>query len=83
MEKVVVLKARPNHPKRAYRVGRHLVGAEFAPYSLNEAELSELETEGPKAWVIVKAEETEPKPVEPAPVAAPVSEQPKHKGKRR
>ena len=52
----VELKIRKKHPRKAFRLGSHVVGIQFDEYELNEAEMKELESKGCKAWLISKEE---------------------------
>lgn len=53
--KVVELKVVLSHPAKKFQLGRHSISIEFKKYELNEAEVKELETAGPKKWLEVKA----------------------------
>jgi len=57
-EKIVVieLKLRKRHPKKSFRIGTHVVGINFAPFKMNEAEIKELKSVGCKTWLISKEE---------------------------
>ena len=63
-----VLKIKKRHPVGRFLLGRHAVGMVAKEFDLNEAELKELETAGPKAWLeeVKKKEESKPKRGRPA-----------------
>lgn len=50
------LKLRKRHPRKSFRLGRHVVGFNFDSFELNEAEMKELGSKGCKAWIISKDE---------------------------
>ena len=50
------LKLRKRHPHKSFRLGRHVVGVQFAEFDLNEAEAKELDNAGCKIWLISKKE---------------------------
>lgn len=43
-----------SHPKKEFRLGRHVIKNVFAKYELNESEQKELMTAGPKKWLEIK-----------------------------
>ena len=57
----IELKLRKRHPKKAFRIGRHVVTPIFSAFEMNEAELKELKTKGCKAWLISKEEASKKK----------------------
>lgn len=81
MDKIAILKVSLDHPKGCYRIGRYLVGKEFAAYALNDAEWKELETDGCKRWLVQQADAVAPKPALDAPKQAEKKPASKTKGK--
>ncbi len=57
----IKLKLKKNHPKKSFRLGRHLVGPVLEEFSLNEKEMKELQNKGCKAWLISEEEMKEEK----------------------
>jgi hypothetical protein len=55
----VKLKLRKKHPKKAFRLGKHVVTHIFQEFELSEAEMVELQSKGCKAWLISDKEEAE------------------------
>jgi hypothetical protein len=55
-EKIVEieLKLKKRHPRKSFRIGRHVVGVQFAAFEMNEAEMKELKGKGASAWLISK-----------------------------
>ena len=51
------LKLKRRHPRKAMRLGRHIVTNIFQEFELNEAEQKELETEGGRAWMMTPVQE--------------------------
>ena len=51
----VELKLKQRHPANKMKLGRHTITNRFKEFDLNEKELKELETKGPKHWFAVKA----------------------------
>lgn len=59
-EKITLLKlklSRP-HPKKSFRLGKHIITHIESVFELNEKELIELESKGCKAWIKVIAKKT-------------------------
>lgn len=50
------LKLRKRHPRKSFRLGRHVVEVGFKSFDLNDAEMKELEGAGCKHWVVSKKE---------------------------
>jgi len=46
------LKLKKNHPAKAFRIGRHVVGQTYKTFDLNEEEEKELKTKGVQHWVM-------------------------------
>lgn len=46
-----VLKLKKAHPRKHFRIGRHVVGLKAQAFELNKHELEELESKGCKAWI--------------------------------
>ena len=45
-----MLKLAKRHPRKAMRLGAHVVGTTFKEFDLNKEEMKELESAGGKAW---------------------------------
>lgn len=52
----IELKLRRRHPRKSFRLGKHIVGVSFQEFDLSEKEKKELEQKGPKHWLISKEE---------------------------
>ena len=58
----VSIKLSKRHPNKAMRFGRFIVTLESQDVELNDAEVKDLENEGPKFWFSVKKLEEKEKP---------------------
>jgi len=56
--KKVKLSVNLKHPAKAFRLGKHVIKATPEIFSLDENELAELNTAGPKAWIIIHENKT-------------------------
>lgn len=55
----VKLSVKLNHPNQAFRLGKHVISITPAIYDLSAEEMAELDSPGPKAWLLFhKAEKT-------------------------
>jgi hypothetical protein len=50
------LKLKKPHPANRFYVGKHCITQVYQTFEMNEAELKELQTPGPKYWVQEKEE---------------------------
>jgi len=50
------LKLRKIHPRKSFRLGRHVILPAFKEFEMNEEEMKELKNAGCKAWIISKKE---------------------------
>lgn len=50
----VELKLKKIHPKKAFRLGRHVVTNLFQEFDLNDAEIKELGSKGCQHWLMEK-----------------------------
>ncbi len=49
------------HPLKRFQIGKHELGQKPAEFTLNDCEQAELETAGPKKWVIVHSTKAQKK----------------------
>lgn len=52
----IELKLKKIHPRKSFRLGRHIILPTFKEFEMNEEEMKELSNAGCKAWVISKKE---------------------------
>jgi len=57
----IELKLKKRHPKKSFRLGKHVVTPELKSFELNESEAKELESKGCQHWIISKQQIEEAK----------------------
>ena len=48
----VKLSVKLNHPNQSFRLGKHVIGVTPSIYELSAEEMAELDSIGPKAWLV-------------------------------